>query len=101
MVLMVLLKIGAKDFTVKRAEGEAKLPPLGPGGHLLLVLLRKERVEVGRLPRVLSERQKKIWSKFSTKKKEILPYIVFVFLLIFKLQFFPKKINCKKLNFNT
>ena len=52
MVLMVLLKIGAKDFTVKRAEGEAKLPPLGPGGHLLLVLLRQERVKVGRLSHV-------------------------------------------------
>ena len=45
MVLVVLLKKGAKDFTVKSAEGKAKLPLLGPGGHLFLVLLRQERVE--------------------------------------------------------
>ena len=29
--------------------------------------------------------------KFGLQKKEVLPYIVLVFLFIFKLQFFPKK----------
>jgi hypothetical protein len=44
--------------------------------------------------RVLSERQKKIRSEFWTLKKEVLPYIVFMFLLIFKLcKTFFSKIN--------
>ena len=52
MVLVVLLKKGVKDFTVKSAEGEAELPLLGPGGHLdpVLVLELQEGVQVARLP---------------------------------------------------
>ena len=32
-------------------------------------------------------------------KKEVLPYIVFVFLFIFKLQFLPRKNNLQKIKF--
>ena len=45
--------------------------------------------------RVLSERQKKSESILDSEK-EVLPYIVFVFFFIFKLQFFSKKNNLQK-----